>query len=1201
MAYIVDQTVFHAEGALISWTAAAQRLNIPLWAPLPTVIELRWMLSDGMGMPTEPFVVWSRPHSAAGNWQPLAISQKQLLFFGLFTLVTWSQGSASSVSVDVQAPSGGTILAFAGGPLFSNICAVAAVPTGNSTIELSAHIIDGLLVAPGITVTAVRGLLSTAYANAPGWTAIELVGLPVKQADWSGIGKHGEPQGMVGAFTDAQTAAVARLTRGAPPIGWALTDGSGIAAPTWVAPNFGSLVGEVNSGLGPLDQPGLLDELKDIVKNFAPDQQAAQTITVALPQPSNSSGQSMGGADTSTTLAPLVMTLMAASLDPFLSLVLGFGTAYPPAKDAAAAPAGPGGFDFMVTARWEKGLDGKSAPAEYAAIIPAPVAPPAPPPPANMFTEVVGALRPLAGDGNWRSTVRVGWDRPPNIQLFRTASFAATRASTAPVAPIVALMAARPSGGYLPIAINQAADPPDPEFYHLNTVDREVQIPSNPGTCQLTYAAAVQDIYGQWTPWISVARSLVQPDLEPVQIVSATLKPIAPASGSVCATSLDIEFLWDWRIRTPQQITFVARMYAAATHGTPPPSTVVPAGFDRSLAGGGAALVITFSGAVPSAPGTTIIPLTEDGEKNAGSFGDAQGGDTRRYRLTLSGLSLDFGATPFIGLAIWAMGQELIAPQRLSAWTDKPLVVAIGDPRPPVVQIEHVTLGSLPDATGSSHVRIHWPTPSNAVGFFIYEATEANMLDAFGLPAPAPSDTLDARLAVLNHAFHTNPLRRPFTRLNSTATTASSMDIALPRGSTSIHLYVVLGVSAGQVESAWPSLPTPEDSLIAIAAPHIAKPAPPMLETQRILDNSTNPPTYKASLTISSRPGPRPNQIDIHRVRVDDAARELDTMGPPIASLTASAGGWVVTKDPTHTYIASVTGTDAPPGSWKRVWYRATAWTAPDPTRGALPGRSDASAATFVVLPPPDPPVLTPLLIGTGPAAADVVLQWTCASPVPRTPLGPHRITLRAVVPGTPPQGPPGPLLALDSTLDQLGKTQPATGSAAWIVSTASGVTTYRALVRRAAITQSFRFVASITDPIGRSGEQLTIVASGPVDPPPDLENLKVQRIPMPLPTRTVLTFTSSSPINAPLDGPYVLKITALPSIPHPFPPPPTIQMALGDVPTRAPVGPPPVMYVVRSGAGPTYTYTAVTTASVGHFVVRITAPNAQFVEKVAT
>ena len=58
MPYIVDQTVFHAEGAVISWTAAAQRLNIPVWAPLPTVIELRWMLSADLGMLTEPFTVW---------------------------------------------------------------------------------------------------------------------------------------------------------------------------------------------------------------------------------------------------------------------------------------------------------------------------------------------------------------------------------------------------------------------------------------------------------------------------------------------------------------------------------------------------------------------------------------------------------------------------------------------------------------------------------------------------------------------------------------------------------------------------------------------------------------------------------------------------------------------------------------------------------------------------------------------------------------------------------------------------------------------------------------------------------------------------------------------------------------------------------------------------------------------------------------
>jgi hypothetical protein len=221
--YIVDQTVFHAEGAVISWTAAAQRLNIPVWAPLPTVIELRWMLSADLGMPTEPFAVLARQHTAGSTWQPLTD-------LAAAAPVPRTRRARDLVArqrlereLDVQAPSGGWIFAFAGGPLLSNICEVATVATGNTTVELAAHIIDGLLVAPGITVTAVRGLFTSAYANAPGWTEIELVGLPVKRADWSGIGKHGEPQGMVGSFTGAQTAAVARLTRGAPRVGWALT------------------------------------------------------------------------------------------------------------------------------------------------------------------------------------------------------------------------------------------------------------------------------------------------------------------------------------------------------------------------------------------------------------------------------------------------------------------------------------------------------------------------------------------------------------------------------------------------------------------------------------------------------------------------------------------------------------------------------------------------------------------------------------------------------------------------------------------------------------------------------------------------------------------------------------------------------------------------------------------------------------------
>jgi hypothetical protein len=1190
--YVVDPSVFSAQGGVIAWANVAKVLGIasPPNSPFQSSIELRWMLDASLGLPTEPFMVWTRPHLANVPLQPLTITQQQLFFEFNNTLITWTQGRMSSVSVDVQAPAGGTLFACVGAPILGNVVALTSIAAGNSTVSLSAKFIDSLMVSAGVTVLAVRGVGSGGYANLPGWTPVELVGLPVQQTQWSGIGKHGEPQGMLTAITDAQTAAVQRLTRGAPPFGWGPLIAAGVPAPAWVAPSFGPLVAEVNGNL--------LNYLHDIARNFPPNQQAGQTVTVPLPPPKNSMGQSTNKPGTTTQLSPLPMTYMAGGTDPFLSLVLGFGTAYP--FSPAVTGAGGGSFaDFMITAHWDKGFDGVSPPVDLAAIVPVTGTVLPPPTPANVATDVLGMLRPLVSDGNWRSAVRVSWDRPPAMQLTHVASFAAARVGTSPAAPAIALMQARPSGGYRMIAVNVAADPPDPQGWRMHGIDTEVEIPSNPGTRTLKYGAAAQDIFGQWTPWAAADQALTQPDLEAVRISGAKLSPMAPAMGSVCTTTLEMDFIWDWRIRAAKQITFVGRLYAAATHGDPPPSVVIPAGLDRSVGGGGAAVVVTFAGDTPSSPGVTIIPVTEDGENQAAGFGPAQG-DTRRYRMTITGLQLDFGPTPFIGLAVWAQGQENIAPQRLSPWPSAPIVISTGDPRPPVVPVAHVQLGSIPDAAGASHVQISWTAQPNAAGYFVYESTETTLLDEWGLPEPQQSDTLDARLLVLKNNFKANPVRRPFTRFNAKAMQSTSTDITLPKGSTSIHLYVVLGISAGQVESDWPSGPNADQALIAIAAPHITRPAAPMIEARQFFDPAAMPPAFKAQLVITTRPGPRPKTIEIHRVRVDDAAKELDTMGPPIARLKATSGPWNVTTTPDANYgayITQVQGADAPTGSWKRVWYRATAWTDQDDTRGGLKGRSSASNAAWVVLPPTDPPVLSALSMGGGPNPPDAILEWTCVSPRKRTPLGPHLISARATLAGSNPKT-TTPLLSLDTALDTMDNVQPASGSGVWVVGTVSGVTTYRAIIRRAAVTDTVNFAVRITDPLGRTGAQLLTIASGPVDPPPDLQNLKFQKVPAPPPPHVVLRFTSASPVKAPLSGPYVLTVTGVPTVPVLFPPPLHFSMPLGSVPTKLPIGPPPASYILRSGAGPTFSYGVLSTQNLKGFVVRITAPNGQFVEK---
>src|SRR5262249_49473371 len=154
---------------------------------------------------------------------------------------------------------------------------------------------------------------------------------------------------------------------------------------------FPGLVTEVNTGL--------LDQLRAIVATYAPSQQAAQMVTVSLPPPQNSSGEQMSGSGSSSQLAPLTMTFMAAATDPYLNLALGFGTAYPFDAQQSDATIAELRADFMVTAHWEHGLDGASAPLDYAAIIPAPGAALPLPPPANMRSEALGTLRPLATDG----------------------------------------------------------------------------------------------------------------------------------------------------------------------------------------------------------------------------------------------------------------------------------------------------------------------------------------------------------------------------------------------------------------------------------------------------------------------------------------------------------------------------------------------------------------------------------------------------------------------------------------------------------------------------------------------------------------------------------------------------------------------------------------------------------------------------------
>lgn len=1205
MAFLVDPTLFQAEGAVINWAQVAGRLGLFNVAGVPRdqllpVLQLRWMFRDVMGMPTEPFIVWRR-HRKERKPKPLELDISPLnILFGAH-LVDWHD-TMSLVEVDVDGAAG-LLFAFAGSPLLSQVVAFAGAPGGPATLTLTAPIMDGLLASAGVVVKKVRGLPSDDLSQAAGWEKLELVGLPVPKPEWNGINHHAADQGMITALTTPKDAARQRLERGAPPVGWGALLQTGFPAPIWTSPNFLQLIEEVN------DSP--LAALKGVLAAFPPNQQAGQQVQVPMPPPENSSGQSMSVPGGTSQISPLGVTLMGAGSDPHLSLTLGFGTAYPVVPShtlAAVALPGQLDFDYMVTARWEKGLDGNSPAVEYAAPVPTPQLAVAPPAPANLVSELMGHLRPLQGDQDWRCTVRVSWDRPIAIPLFRARTYAFARAGIAPPAPAVALLEPRKSGGYRPITINTTLNSPDEEDWRLHAVDRELPIPSNPGTRSLKYGAAHQDLYGQWSGWSALNATVQQPPVDQVRIVSAELRALMPpVSGAICNGTLTIEFLWDWRIRSPDVIRFAGRLYAAANHGDPPPNTSVPAGLQKSLGGGFPAFDIAFTGDAPTNASLNVKALNQAGDAQV-TFGPAQGNEARRYRVTIPGFSLNFGGTGHIGLALWAQARERIPPQRTGNWSSEPSVVSVSDPRPPVIPPDIVTLASLPDASGECHARLGWSASPGAAGYFIYESTETKILLANSLAEAPPDMTLSQRLTRIKNAFKSNPSRREFTRRNARLIQGSSADITLPRGATSIHVFIVLGVNAGQVEAEWPGGPDPDDMLQAFAAPRVQVPAMPTLEVQSFFDETVPPGNYRAKVRIGTRTGARVKRLDLHRVRVDDAARQLDSMGPPVQSINSSSAGWTTSEvtDTMGTHLVSALGVDTPNGSWKRVWYRATAWSDKDDLRGTLAGRSPASSVAWVVVPPNTPPDLSAVISDwpAGGAPADVLLKWSSSAPIRKTPLGPHLMTVRARLVGAAPGV--EPLIAVDQPLDQLPTAEPATGSGVWRAGTTKPVP-YRALIRRAALTDSVLCAIRITDPLGRVSEQLVTIAPGPVLPDPVLENFLVT--PSVTPPGVTVSWTSNAPIEAGDAGAYQLRVTVLRPPKQLFPPfgpwvsqpPIVLEMGLDDVPLDEPGPVPPGVDPLRvrrmPGGGPDHSYYAFSRVPTTAMVVRLAAPDGRVAE----
>lgn len=1112
---------------------------------LPTnVAQLRWMTHPDVGLPTRAFRVWRR--------RSVPFEGETQMDSGDFTatvgptgaqVLTWGTPLAM-VRMSLGAPAQGLVIGCSGGPTIEHWSVMKPVVAGANIVKIGAGNLTGVILPPGATLNGIWGVDGTTAANSRDWELIEIVGLPVEPGEWAGVGQHDQEQGLLSeGLVAPRDAALARYLRGRAVLGWPAFMAPGIIAPPFTLPDGPLLIDEMDTQI-----LGQIRELADL----APNQQAGVERVFDMPPPEDSTGTQAQTAASEARYSPLQLMLTGAATDPNLSLILGFGTAI--AQENESEPFGVvdllqgiDDFDYMVTADWRRGFDGRSDPVSLAALAIAPGSALAGATPTGVSAVPSMPMAPTEPDGDWRRSVRFLWHRVPQSGFYRVASFAAARVPFVPGGVAELMNEPRDAGGFRPIAASQPPEGTDPEqlspsgplpgeLTHISAVDRVVNIPApalpgNNGSITMGYASCTQTIFGLWGSWAGTALALTEPAPNRVPILSAQLRHTATPPGPVPA-ELVLEFGWDWSVRRPASIVVGGRLYSAAKRSDPPPISTPTLQLPRSLGGADPALEITFSGDVPSGPpGSIIVGLTADGEAFA-DFGPAQGDDIRRYRITVPGFTLDFSAEPHIGLALWARAVELRAPGRIGPWTEHPFLTAASDPRPPAMPPspppDRVQIASLPDASGECHGHLSWPPAASVAGYWIYEATETALRGALGLPPAGQRETLTERLAAIQAAFDSEPVRQPFSRKFSELTQENSLDVTLPKGSRDIHFFVVLSQKLTDLDSAWPAGANASDRLIPIAAPHIARPEPPVLEVRRVLDDSVNPPALRVLITVTPRIGHRARRVVVYRTRVGDAARRVDTMGPPIADLTPGVTGWDIDTASdafAANHITRAEGFDTPQGSWQRLWYRAEVWSEPNPDRALLAGRSAPSPAQSVVIPPPGPPDLGVIEAEwPGGAAENVLLRWSSRAPLADTPLGPHRMAIDTKAAGTP--GLTQPILSEALTLEQIADA-PALGTDQWWRSgapAADGTQAYRARFRRPDLTMGVAASVRVHDPLGRISEALITIPPGPLDPEPTIMNLMALNLPG---DRRGVGWTSSVLLAATSGGVYTVRVTA--------------------------------------------------------------------------
>lgn len=1082
MRRIGDPTLFRAAGALLDWTAVLRRRMAQgqEWPDLDRQLRrlkgredlrLVWSCHRALGVPHRAFTVWQRTVSS-----PTKEVEVNAVRVTGGDLLTWDGIEAACVQVtcDVADPGRpvGLFLLRGGGPRpGATLAADVQPPGGRATLVLRARCggaTSAVLVNGHATSVVILPLAEVVEAE--NWEELETVGLPIDGTlrDYST-----DPQGLVGDLTDPVDAALRRLDRAGPPLGWWPVTETGLLAPPWRPPDPGGLVTEV--------QTFLLPEVERLYSAGLPEREQHRVIEDRAVDPPSQDGR-RAAQDARAQTPPLGTLLLAAGTDPAVCLVLGFGTGYA----AEHLMNHPAEVELLVTAPYRHSHLGDDV--ELAAYLPPPGRHAALAPVVDLSAARAALIPPTVRDAPHRESVELSW-RPPQPLATLTDPVALALAAFAPGdSEATSRLAERPGGGpqarALAVPVPDPARAPVPGRERPRLVDADLPLPLE-GTVTRGYAVAQVDLFGIWSRWEDVTVTTASPVLLPPRIgrLELTARHVAGAS---CPSRLVVNVATDWTERSPRTVEVVALFFPMPTGATPPPAGIgpesaVPAGCHRRDR------TIAFTGDVPG-PAGLVVPLREDGSVATTAGPVEQGATGRSYRLTEPGPDLDFGPVSRWGVRVWVRQTSpgFTVPTGWSPAPDHPATAVVGSPvphvPPPPPQPPGVPLASTPDAQGLPHARVAWSglTSPQVDRVVVWETSETALRRH--LAPGSPGDRIELpgwRLQQLWDLYEAAPADRrqgAFRRCAEVAAGPGATDVTLPRGSEDIHLFLVTAVSTTGLESPWPAAGggTPaRGHLQAVMAPRLRRPAQPVVRPEVQTDGSV-------VVRMEAASSLRVAAFEVFATRSAAAAREHLTMGPPVATVAASATPRTdpVTGDTVHEAVWS----GGLPPSWDPWHVRAVAVPVPTvPEEGVRGLVSVASDVVTVAVRPTGPPDLDPLaaeVVGTD--HRGVLLRTSTAAPARVVSSGSHRLVVTV-----------GGAESAAQALEDLAEvpddgTPPAAGTVVQRLPRTGGRTGLLVWTRRAEPTDPLAVALRLTDPLGRTVER-AITVPGWVPPDPHL------------------------------------------------------------------------------------------------------------------